>query len=86
MADFTILRTSNKLVAKDDFKLRLSKVRSIMNVSEQIISRGLKTVLESQQKNACVMLNDQGQEVHVTKAMVVSVCQQLLRQCRNIKN
>lgn len=57
-----------------------------MNVSEQIISRGLKSVLESQQKNACVMLNDQGQEVHVTKAMVVSVCQQLLKQCRNIKN
>ena len=57
-----------------------------MNVSEQIISRGLKTVLESQQKNACVMLNDQGQEIHITKAMVVSACQQLLRQCRSIKN
>lgn len=57
-----------------------------MNVSEQIISRGIKNVVESQKKNACVMLNDQGQEVNVTKAMVVSACQQLLRQCRSIKN
>lgn len=57
-----------------------------MNVSEQIFRSGMKSVLESQQKNACVMLNEQGQEVHVTKAMVVTVCQQLLKQCRNIKN
>ena len=57
-----------------------------MNVSEQIFKSGMKSVLESQQKNACVMFNEQGQEVHVTKAMVVTVCQQLLKQCRNIKN
>ncbi|WP_171254805.1 PA1571 family protein [Acinetobacter sp. TGL-Y2] len=57
-----------------------------MNVSEQTMNRGIKNVVESQKKNACVMLNDQGQEVHITKAMVVSACQQLLRQCRSIKN
>lgn len=57
-----------------------------MNLTEQIINSGIKHVLESQHKNACVMLNDQGHEVHITKAMVVAACQQLLNQCRNIKN
>ncbi len=57
-----------------------------MNVTEQIISRGIKHVLKSQNKDACVMLNDQGHEVHITKAMVVAACQQLLNQCRNVKN
>ena len=57
-----------------------------MNVSEVTMNRGIKNVVESQKKNACVMLNDQGQEIHITKAMVVSACQQLLRQCRSIKN
>jgi hypothetical protein len=57
-----------------------------MNIGEQILHSGVKHVVDSQKKGACVMLNDQGQEVHITKAMVVSVCQQLLNQCRNIKN
>lgn len=56
-----------------------------MNLNDQfVISR--RNVLETAQKSACVMLNDQGQEVHITKAMVVNVCQQLLKKCRNIKN
>lgn len=57
-----------------------------MNIGEQILNSGIKKVVESQKRNACVMLNENGQEVHVTKAMVVSVCQQLLNQCRNVKN
>jgi hypothetical protein len=57
-----------------------------MNVAEQIINHGIKHVLEAQHKNACVMVNEHGHEVHVTKAMVVAACQQLLNQCRNIKN
>ena len=57
-----------------------------MNIGEQILNSGIKHVVDSQKKGACVMLNDQGQEVHITKAMVVSVCQQLLNQCRSIKN
>ena len=57
-----------------------------MNIGEQILHSCVKHVVDSQKKGACVMLNDQGQEVHITKAMVVSVCQQLLNQCRNIKN
>ena len=57
-----------------------------MNVGEQILNSGIKHVVDSQKKNACMMLNEQGQEVQITKAMVVSVCQQLLNQCRNVKN
>ena len=37
-------------------------------------------------KSACVMLNDQGQEVRVTQDMIVTMCQQLIKRCRNIKN
>lgn len=57
-----------------------------MNIGEQILASGIKHVVDSQKKNACVMVNEHGQEVQITKAMVVSVCQQLLNQCRNVKN
>ena len=56
-----------------------------MNLGEKIATRGLKYVLESQNKNTCVMLDYNGKEVQITKAMVVTVCQQLLNQCRNIQ-
>ncbi|WP_445116282.1 PA1571 family protein [Acinetobacter sp. WZC-1] len=56
------------------------------SVSEKIIVRGFKHVMDSQQKNTCVMVDDEGREVQITKAMVVSVCHQLLKQCRSIKN
>lgn len=54
-----------------------------MNVSENLISNGLKHVLESTPVNSCYMLNDQGKEVPITTAMIRSVCHQLLNQCRN---
>ncbi len=57
-----------------------------MKIGEQILTRGLKHVLDSQKNSTCYMLDEQGKEVVITKAMVVSVCQQLLQQCRNIKN
>ena len=57
-----------------------------MNVTEKMITRGLQHVLENQAKNTCVMLDDKGLEVHITKDMVVSVCHQLLKQCRSVKN
>ncbi|NHB57674.1 PA1571 family protein [Acinetobacter shaoyimingii] len=57
-----------------------------MNIGEQILTSGIKHVVDTQKKNACVMVNEHGQEVHITKAMVVTVCQQLLNQCRNVKN
>ena len=57
-----------------------------MSVSEQIIKSGIQHVLESQPKNTCVMLDDNGQEINITKDMVVTVCQQLLNQCRNIQS
>ena len=57
-----------------------------MSVSEQLISRSIKHLLESQPKNTCVMLDDNGQEVKITKDMVVNVCHQLLNKCRNVKD
>ena len=57
-----------------------------MSVSEQLVSRGIMHVLDKQPKNTCVMLDDHGQEVHITKDMVVSMCHQLLQQCRTVKN
>ncbi|WP_171334162.1 PA1571 family protein [Acinetobacter sp. CFCC 10889] len=57
-----------------------------MTVSEKIITRNLQHVLDSQPKNTCVMLDENGKEVNITKDMVVTMCHQLLKQCRNIKN
>ena len=57
-----------------------------MNVTEKMITRGLQHVIENQPQNTCVMLDDHGQEVHITKDMVVSMCHQLLQQCRTVKN
>ena len=62
-----------------------SEIKMKMNLSEQILTRGLTHVLESQQKNACVMLDDHGKEVQITKDMVVTACHQLLNQCRSIQ-
>ncbi len=57
-----------------------------MSVSEQLVSRGIMHVLDKQPKNTCVMLDDNGKEVNVTKDMVLNVCHQLLKKCRNVKN
>lgn len=57
-----------------------------MSVSEQIIKSGIQHVLESQPKNTCVMLDDDGKEVNITKDMVVTVLSSASRQCRNVKN
>jgi len=57
-----------------------------MSVTEQLITRSIKHVLENQPKNTCVMLDDNGQEVKITKDMVVNVCHQLINKCRNVKN
>ncbi|SEL84593.1 PA1571 family protein [Acinetobacter sp. DSM 11652] len=55
-----------------------------MNLTEQLA--GSHRQIVDSNKSACLMLNDQGQEIRVTQAMVVSLCQQLIKQCRNIKN
>jgi hypothetical protein len=55
-----------------------------MNLTEQLAGSH-RQIIDSH-KSACLMLNDQGQEVQVTQAMVVSACQQLLKKCRTIKN
>ena len=56
-----------------------------MRASENLISNGLKHVLESTPVNSCYMLNDQGKEVPITTAMIRSACHQLLQRCRAIK-
>lgn len=55
-----------------------------MNVTEQFVGQSHRIL--DPHKSACVMLDEQGQEVRVTQAMVVSVCQQLIQQCRNISS
>lgn len=56
-----------------------------MNVGNVVIKQGLKA-LESQNTNQSYMVNAEGKEVQITTAMVRTVCNQLLKQCRNIKN
>ncbi|WP_086181773.1 PA1571 family protein [Acinetobacter sp. ANC 4558] len=55
-----------------------------MNV-DTVIKKSIK-VLESQNTHRGYMLDAEGKEVQITTAMVRTVCQQLLKQCRNIKN
>lgn len=56
-----------------------------MNMSNVVVKQGLK-VLEGQKMNHSYMVDAQGKEIQITTAMVTTVCQQLLKQCRNIKN
>lgn len=57
-----------------------------MNVRDKIIQQSLKQVIESKATNTCYMLDEKGKEVPITTAMVRTVCHQLLKQCRTIKN
>lgn len=57
-----------------------------MNTSEQVLNRNSNHVLDTKKEDTCVMVDESGKEVHITKDMVVSVCHQLLNKCRNVKN
>ena len=57
-----------------------------MNVSETILTQGLKHMIDSKTAASCYMVDDQGKEVQITTAMIRNVCHQLLKQCRTIKN
>ncbi|MDQ8936803.1 PA1571 family protein [Acinetobacter rudis] len=57
-----------------------------MNIAENVVVREGRCMVEPQKQDTCVMLDDNGQEVNITKDMVVSVCQELLNQCRNIQS
>lgn len=57
-----------------------------MNLTENTTPRESRCIVETQNQNTCVMLDENGQEINITKDMVVSVCQQLLNQCRNIQS
>ena len=54
-------------------------------MNEQVLTRGIQHVLEGKPENTCVMLDENGQEVKITKDMVVNMCHELLNQCRNVK-
>ena len=56
-----------------------------MNVSNTVVKQTLN-VLDSKNTHRGYMLDAEGKEVQITTAMVRTVCQQLLKQCRNIKN
>lgn len=56
-----------------------------MSMSKVIVKQSLK-VLDATAKNHSYLLDAEGKEVQITSAMVRSVCHQLLKQCRNIKN
>lgn len=56
-----------------------------MSMSKAVIKKSLE-VLDATKKNNAYLLDADGKEVQITSAMVVNVCQQLLKQCRNIKN
>ncbi len=56
-----------------------------MSMNEQVLTRGIQHVLEGKPENTCVMLDENGQEVKITKDMVVNMCHELLNQCRNVK-
>lgn len=57
-----------------------------MNIVENVVAREGRCIVEPKQENTCVMLDENGQEINITKDMVVSVCQELLNQCRNIQS
>lgn len=57
-----------------------------MSIQDKIIQQSLKDVIEKKAVNTCYMLDEKGKEVPITTAMVHSVCNQLLKQCRTIKN
>ncbi|WOE33102.1 MULTISPECIES: PA1571 family protein [unclassified Acinetobacter] len=56
-----------------------------MNVSNVVIQDSVKA-LEGQNTHQAYLVNAEGKEVQITTAMVTTVCHQLLKQCRNIKN
>lgn len=64
----------------------MSKPRGAkMNVSNVVIQDSVKA-LEGQNTHQAYLVNAEGKEVQITTAMVTTVCHQLLKQCRNIKN
>lgn len=56
-----------------------------MSMSEAVIHKGLKHVLEPKTVHAGYIVDERGNEVQITASMIRNVCHQLLQQCRTIK-
>ena len=55
-----------------------------MGMSEAVIKKSLK-VLDRKVTHNGYILDEQGKETQITTAMISTVCQQLLKQCRSIQ-
>ncbi|MDV2467522.1 hypothetical protein QR674_00765 [Acinetobacter chinensis] len=55
-------------------------------MSDTIIKQSLKVLDANKSLHNGYIVDEQGKEVPITTAMVRTVCHQLLKQCRNIKN
>ena len=57
-----------------------------MNMSQVILKQSLKVLDHNKAAHSGYIVDEQGKEVQITSAMVLSACHQLLNQCRSIKN
>ena len=57
-----------------------------MGMSEVVINKSLKVLEPKTVHCAAYIVDEQGKEVQITTAMIRTVCQQLLKQCRTIKS
>ncbi|ENW89232.1 PA1571 family protein [Acinetobacter indicus] len=57
-----------------------------MGMSEVVINKSLKVLEPKTVHSAAYIVDEQGKEVQITTAMIRTVCQQLLKQCRTIKS
>ncbi|WDE15357.1 hypothetical protein KMZ14_11520 [Acinetobacter schindleri] len=57
-----------------------------MSISKAVINKGLKHVLEPKTVHAGYIVDERGNEVQITSSMIRTVCHQLLKQCRTVKN
>lgn len=57
-----------------------------MTMSQVIIKQSLKVLDQNKVAHSGYIVDEQGKEVQITSAMVLSACHQLLNQCRSIKN
>jgi hypothetical protein len=57
-----------------------------MNIGNTTVKENTKVLDSKNTHHRGYMLDAEGKEVQITTAMVRTVCTQLLKQCRNIKN
>ncbi len=57
-----------------------------MGVSKAVMNTGLKHMLDAKAIQSAYIVDERGNEVQITAAMIRGACMQLLKQCRNIKN